>query len=90
MHATSLSSRLYYCLFLIGASVFAGLFEPGDMTYDLERNSETDPSLTEMVDVAIKILKKNPNGFYLLVEGDFTQHYCFTLTGSNSAGILVV
>lgn len=53
------------------ASVFAGLFEPGDMTYDLERNIDTDPSLTEMVDVAIKILKKNPNGFYLLVEGEF-------------------
>lgn len=56
--------------FSFRASVFAGLFEPGDMTYDLERNAETDPSLTEMVEVAIKILKKNPNGFYLLVEGD--------------------
>lgn len=48
-----------------------GLFEPGDMMYDLERNTESDPSLTEMVDVAIKILKKNPSGFYLLVEGEF-------------------
>ena len=52
------------------ASVSPGLFEPGDMTYDLDRDPETDPSLTEMVDVAIKILKKNPKGFYLLVEGD--------------------
>lgn len=52
------------------ASVIPGLFEPEDMTYDLERNPDTDPSLTEMVEVAIKILKKNPNGFYLLVEGD--------------------
>lgn len=51
-----------------------GLFEPGDMTYNLERNSETDPSLTEMVEVAIKILKKNPNGFYLLVEGGRIDH----------------
>uniref|UniRef100_A0A3Q3WR19 Alkaline phosphatase n=1 Tax=Mola mola TaxID=94237 RepID=A0A3Q3WR19_MOLML len=50
------------------------LFEPGDMTYDLERNTETDPSLTEMVDVAIKILKKNPKGFYLLVEGGRIDH----------------
>lgn len=60
-----------------------GLFEPGDMTYDLERNTESDPSLTEMVDVAIKILKKNPSGFYLLVEGKFEAsamlelHSCF-------------
>lgn len=52
-------------------SVIPGLFEPGDMPYDLERDPETDPSLTEMVEVAIKILKKNPNGFYLLVEGRF-------------------
>lgn len=53
----------------IVSSLTPGLFEPVDLTYDLERNNETDPSLTEMVDVAIKILRKNPNGFYLLVEG---------------------
>ncbi|TSK16213.1 Alkaline phosphatase [Bagarius yarrelli] len=51
------------------ADYLLGLFEPGDLSYDLERNSSTDPSLTEMVDVAIKILMKNPKGFYLLVEG---------------------
>uniref|UniRef100_A0A3B4YAK3 Alkaline phosphatase n=1 Tax=Seriola lalandi dorsalis TaxID=1841481 RepID=A0A3B4YAK3_SERLL len=51
-----------------------GLFEPGDLTYDLERNIETDPSLTEMVDVAIKILRKNTRGFYLLVEGGRIDH----------------
>ncbi|XP_061543388.1 alkaline phosphatase, tissue-nonspecific isozyme isoform X2 [Phycodurus eques] len=51
-----------------------GLFEPSDLAYDLERNAETDPSLTEMVDVAIKILRKNPNGFFLLVEGGRIDH----------------
>ncbi|KAB5537037.1 hypothetical protein PHYPO_G00114230 [Pangasianodon hypophthalmus] len=51
-----------------------GLFEPGDMPYDLERDSDTDPSLTEMVDVAIQILRKNPKGFYLLVEGGRIDH----------------
>ncbi|XP_028853956.1 alkaline phosphatase, tissue-nonspecific isozyme isoform X3 [Denticeps clupeoides] len=51
-----------------------GLFEPADMPYDLERNQDTDPSLTEMVDVANNILKKNPNGFYLLVEGGRIDH----------------
>lgn len=44
------------------------------MTYELERNTDTDPSLTEMVDAAIKILKKNPSGFYLLVEGGLHNH----------------
>lgn len=56
------------------ASVIPGLFEPGDMLYDLERNADTDPSLTDMVEVAIKILNKNPDGFYLLVEGDFLRY----------------
>lgn len=55
--------------------VIPGLFEPVDLTYDLERNTETDPSLTEMVEVAIKILRKNPRGFYLLVEGKFVSHH---------------
>lgn len=58
------------CSFLNLHPVVTGLFEPGDLTYDLERNTETDPSLTEMVDVAIKILRRNPSGFYLLVEGE--------------------
>ncbi|KAL7867005.1 hypothetical protein AOLI_G00148190 [Acnodon oligacanthus] len=42
-----------------------GLFEPLDTRYELDRNSDTDPSLTEMVEKAIKILSKNPKGFYL-------------------------
>ncbi|XP_010721310.2 alkaline phosphatase, tissue-nonspecific isozyme-like [Meleagris gallopavo] len=46
-----------------------GLFEPGDMVYELDRNNETDPSLSEMVAVAIRMLQKNPRGFFLLVEG---------------------
>ncbi|XP_072465312.1 alkaline phosphatase, tissue-nonspecific isozyme [Notamacropus eugenii] len=51
-----------------------GLFEPMDMTYELNRNNQTDPSLTEMVEVAIKILRKNPKGFFLLVEGGRIDH----------------
>ncbi|XP_043108629.1 alkaline phosphatase, tissue-nonspecific isozyme [Puntigrus tetrazona] len=51
-----------------------GLFEPADLPYELERNKETDPSLTEMVDVAIKILRRNDRGFYLLVEGGRIDH----------------
>ncbi|XP_016158991.1 PREDICTED: alkaline phosphatase, tissue-nonspecific isozyme [Ficedula albicollis] len=51
-----------------------GLFEPGDMVYELDRNNETDPSLSEMVSVAIKMLQKNPRGFFLLVEGGRIDH----------------
>uniref|UniRef100_A0A9L0SK68 Alkaline phosphatase, tissue-nonspecific isozyme n=1 Tax=Equus caballus TaxID=9796 RepID=A0A9L0SK68_HORSE len=51
-----------------------GLFEPGDMQYELNRNNVTDPSLSEMVEMAIKILSKNPEGFFLLVEGGRIDH----------------
>ncbi|KAI4878349.1 hypothetical protein NFI96_033698 [Prochilodus magdalenae] len=56
------------------ANYLLGLFEPADLSYDLERDTNTDPSLTEMVDVAIKILRKNPEGFFLLVEGGRIDH----------------
>ncbi|MGH0128178.1 UNVERIFIED_CONTAM: hypothetical protein FKN15_044826 [Acipenser sinensis] len=54
------------------------LFEPGDMQYELSRNSSTDPSITDMVDKAIRVLRRNPQGFFLLVEGgkiDVGHHY---------------
>ncbi|XP_073426267.1 alkaline phosphatase-like [Dendrobates tinctorius] len=51
-----------------------GLFEPVDLVYELDRNMTTDPSLSEMVRVAIGILKKNTKGFFLLVEGGRIDH----------------
>ncbi|KAM6963050.1 intestinal-type alkaline phosphatase [Aplochiton taeniatus] len=45
-----------------------GLFEPSDCRYELKRDPAMDPSLTEMVEKAIRILRRNPNGFYLFVE----------------------
>lgn len=54
-------------------AVIAGLFEPGDMQYELSRNSSTDPSITDMVDKAIRVLRRNPQGFFLLVEGAYSQ-----------------
>ncbi|XP_053177899.1 alkaline phosphatase-like [Scomber japonicus] len=47
-----------------------GLFEPRDCRYELERDASTDPSLTEMMEKAVKILSKNEKGFYLFVEDD--------------------
>lgn len=54
-----------------------GLFEPKDCRYELDRDPNMDPSLTEMMDKAIQILSKNPKGFFLFVEDkwDFLQHY---------------
>ena len=41
------------------------------MQYEVERDQSSDgePSLTEMTEKAIKILKKNSKGFFLMVEG---------------------
>ncbi|NXT33516.1 PPBI1 phosphatase, partial [Pelecanoides urinatrix] len=47
-----------------------GLFEPKDMKYELNRNASTDPSIVEMTEKAIRILHRNPNGFFLFVEDD--------------------
>ncbi|XP_075056500.1 intestinal-type alkaline phosphatase 1-like [Mixophyes fleayi] len=51
-----------------------GLFEPKDMKYELSRDPSSDPSLAEMTEKAIKILSKNPNGYFLFVEGGRIDH----------------
>lgn len=49
-----------------------GLFEPSHMQYEVDRieGEPKEPSIAEMTEKAIKILKKNPKGYFLLVEGD--------------------
>ena len=43
------------------------------MTYELLRDNEQEPSIVEMTSKAIQILRKNSNGFFLLVEGTTVQ-----------------
>uniref|UniRef100_A0A3B1KBN4 alkaline phosphatase n=1 Tax=Astyanax mexicanus TaxID=7994 RepID=A0A3B1KBN4_ASTMX len=45
------------------------LFEPVDMRFEVERDPLMDPSIIETTEKAIRILQKNPKGFFLLVEG---------------------
>ncbi|XP_049921633.1 alkaline phosphatase, tissue-nonspecific isozyme [Epinephelus moara] len=45
------------------------LFEPGDLRFEAERDPKMDPSIVETTEKAIRILQKNPKGFFLLVEG---------------------
>ncbi|XP_071402427.1 alkaline phosphatase, tissue-nonspecific isozyme [Centroberyx affinis] len=45
------------------------LFEPGDLRFEAERDARMDPSIVETTEKAIRILRKNPRGFFLLVEG---------------------
>eukprot|EP00073_Rattus_norvegicus_P050049 XP_017452393.1 PREDICTED: alkaline phosphatase, placental-like [Rattus norvegicus] len=49
-----------------------GLFEPNDMKYDIYRDPTQDPSLAEMTEVAVHLLSRNPKGFYLFVEGEWS------------------
>jgi len=47
------------------------LFEDSDMKFEVDRLNDTagEPSLQEMTEKALQILQKNPDGFFLLVEG---------------------
>ncbi|KAF7265733.1 hypothetical protein GWI33_020816 [Rhynchophorus ferrugineus] len=47
-----------------------GLFDSCHMQYNMDRNNETQPSLEEMTETAIKTLDKwDSKGFFLFVEG---------------------
>ena len=42
------------------------------MKYEVNRENDTagEPSIAEMTEKAIKILRKNPKGYFLFVEGE--------------------
>ncbi len=63
------------------------LFEPENMAFELDRAKDAagEPSLAEMTAKAIAILKRNPKGFFLLVEGGRIDH---AHHGSNAARAL--
>lgn len=46
-----------------------GLFASYHMDYNLEADRTKQPNLMEMTGTAIKMLQKNPNGYFLFVEG---------------------
>lgn len=46
-----------------------GLFEDGHMNYRLKSNATVQPTLREMTSKAVQLLRKEPNGFVLFVEG---------------------
>ena len=53
--------------------LISGLFSWDHMKYEYERELDDpftgEPSLSEMTKVAIEMLSKNENGFFLMVEG---------------------
>ncbi|XP_043269664.1 membrane-bound alkaline phosphatase-like [Venturia canescens] len=51
-----------------------GLFESSHCHYHLEGSPETEPTLAEMTEAAIRVLQKDENGFFLFVEGGRIDH----------------
>jgi alkaline phosphatase len=53
-----------------------GLFERTHMEWELDRAKDTagEPSLTQMTEKAIRILKRSPKGFFLMVEAGRIDH----------------
>lgn len=51
------------------ANKMIGLFAEEGMAAELDRDKTNQPSLAEMTDSALKILNKNKDGFFLMVEG---------------------
>uniref|UniRef100_A0A8C6WDY7 Alkaline phosphatase n=1 Tax=Nannospalax galili TaxID=1026970 RepID=A0A8C6WDY7_NANGA len=46
-----------------------GLFQPVDTEFEIYRDRMLDPSLKDMTEAALRVLSRNPKGFYLFVEG---------------------
>lgn len=53
-----------------------GLFEPEHMKYEIERAGDPagEPNLADMTRAALSILKSNPKGYFLMVEGGRIDH----------------
>lgn len=73
MECTVLSHEktwLLHFFFHPSLSFCPALFEPGDLRFEADRDPNMDPSIVETTEKAIRILQKNPKGFFLLVEGE--------------------
>jgi alkaline phosphatase len=69
----------------VAGTKIIGLFDQalsqGHMSYELDRDPALEPSLAQMTTKAIEILSKNPNGYFLMVEGGRIDH---ALHGTNA------
>jgi alkaline phosphatase len=62
-----------------GARKVFGLFSPSSMAHHIDRVefAPDEPSLAEMTETAIEILSRDPDGFFLMIEGsqvDWSSH----------------
>ena len=46
------------------------------MDFEVDRKEDDQPSIIEMTQKAIELLRKGPNGYFLLVEGSILLFFC--------------
>jgi alkaline phosphatase len=51
-----------------------GLFNQENMLFEIDRKGSTEPSLAEMTAKALDLLKRDPDGFFLMVEAGRIDH----------------
>jgi alkaline phosphatase len=56
-----------------GAKIL-GLFNMGNMAYEIDRAATMEPSLAEMTAKTLAVLSRNPKGFFAMIEGGRIDH----------------
>jgi alkaline phosphatase len=51
-----------------------GLFNMGNMAYEIDRAGTNEPSLAQMTAKALGVLSRNPKGFFAMIEGGRIDH----------------
>lgn len=55
-------------------SKILGLFNMGNMVYEIDRRNTQEPSLAEMTTRTLDVLARNPRGFFVMIEGGRIDH----------------
>jgi alkaline phosphatase len=51
-----------------------GLFNMGNMSFEIDRAKTLEPSLAEMTQKTLQVLSKSPKGFFAMIEGGRIDH----------------
>ena len=51
-----------------------GLYNMGNMAFEIDRAKTAEPSLAEMTEETLEILSRNPKGFFAMIEGGRIDH----------------
>ena len=63
-----------------------GMFSPDHVAYEDKRDPDLDPTLREMTEKAVEILRRGERGFFLMVEGARIDHAHHDTTANRLVG----